>query len=449
MIDTAADPKPRRYSLVHLVLLVPWVALVIDAFAPIRDNSFLWHVRAGALQVEGDEVLTADPFSFTMFGEQWLTQSWLAELGYSWGESVSELGFVAPMMLLTTTVTFVGLSLVAYRCSRSVTATAIILLLSTALMLSFLVPRPVIFSFALFVLVILVWERPAARWTLPLLFWIWASVHGSFAIGLAYVGLSVLARKEWRALPTMLVSGLATLLTAHGLGVVTMLIDFAQARETLALLTEWRRPELISLVFTPFLIGVGIIVYGGFRKRIRPGDAWILVPFLILAFGATRAVPPSWMALVPMMATSLVGMRIGLVRRFSRPIAAGFVVLVLLFPFFLITVPTIDESRFPVAAAAELRNVNTFHDDRAGGFLIWKKGPEFLVYLDDRAELYRSRMAEYVEIRNAEIDWRPVFERDGIEQVLLRTDERLIADLSAAEWAETYRDEEYVILRPS
>ena len=201
-------------------------------------------------------------------------------------------------------------------------------------------------------------------------------------------------------------------------------------------------------MFTPFLIGVGIIVYGGFRKRIRPGDAWILVPFLILAFGATRAVPPSWMALVPMMATSLAGMRMGSALRFSRPVAIGFAVFVLLFPFFLITAPAIDESRFPVVAASELRNVNTFHDDRAGGFLIWDKGPEFLVYLDDRAELYRSRMAEYVEIRNAEIDWRPVFERDGIEQVLLRADERLLEDLSASGWSESYRDDEYVIMSP-
>ena len=73
--------------LAHLVLLVPFVALVIDAWAPIRDNSFLWHIRAGELQANAGEVLVADPFSFTMLGERWLTQSWLAELLYSWGES--------------------------------------------------------------------------------------------------------------------------------------------------------------------------------------------------------------------------------------------------------------------------------------------------------------------------------------------------------------------------
>ncbi|MGH8915100.1 MAG: hypothetical protein ACRDZM_11375, partial [Acidimicrobiia bacterium] len=108
MTRTAVKPSQRRFSLAHLILIVPWVALVIDAWAPIRDNSFLWHVRAGELQAVAGEVLVSDPFSFTMFGEPWLTQSWLAELLYAWGESNWGLGFVPPMMLLLSSITFLG-----------------------------------------------------------------------------------------------------------------------------------------------------------------------------------------------------------------------------------------------------------------------------------------------------------------------------------------------------
>ncbi len=32
--ETAPVPSPRRFSFAHLLLLVPWVALVIDAWAP-------------------------------------------------------------------------------------------------------------------------------------------------------------------------------------------------------------------------------------------------------------------------------------------------------------------------------------------------------------------------------------------------------------------------------
>ncbi len=169
---------------------------MIDAWAPMRDNSFLWHIRAGELQTVAGQVLTADPFSFTMHGEPWLTQSWLAELLYSWGERNWGLGFVPPMMLLMTSITFLGIGLIAYRRSRSVSGTAVVLILSTVLLLSFSGAETGHLLLCLFVLVILAWERPSARWTVPFLFWIWASMHGSFILGLAYVGLTLLIDKR-------------------------------------------------------------------------------------------------------------------------------------------------------------------------------------------------------------------------------------------------------------
>jgi hypothetical protein len=425
------------------------LALVIDAWAPIRDNSFLWHIRAGELQVEAGRVLVADPFSFTMLGEPWLTQSWLVELLYSWGESGWGLGFVPPMMLAMSTITFLAIGAVSYRRSKGVAATAVVLVLTTLLLISFLVPRPVLFSFALFALVILAWDRPATRWAIPFLFWVWASAHGSFVIGLAYVGLTIVAEADWKGLPTVVVAGLTTLLTAHGLGVITILLEFSQSGDALALLSEWRRPELLSLVFLPFVVGVGLIVVGAARGMVRPRHLWILVPFLLLAFSSTRAVPPAWIALVPLMATALSGLKVGGTRRFSTTAAVVFGVVVLVAPFLVAGDGQIDEARFPVAASEELLDVPTFHDDRTGGYLIWSDGPERLVYIDDRAELYEERMAEFVAVRELETDWRPVFDRDGIEQVLLRADEELVGELETAGWVETFDDGLYVVLRPS
>ena len=68
--------------------------------------------------------------------------------------------------------------------------------------------------------------------------------------------------------------------------------------------------------------------------------------------------------------------------------------------------------------------------------------------MDDRAELYRDRMSEFVGIREDEIDWQPVFQRDGIEQVLLRTEETLVERLEEAGWVSTHDDGFYVVMRP-
>ncbi len=444
---TASQPSSRRFSVAQLALLVPLVALIIDAWVPIGDNSFLWHIRAGGLQAEASRVLTEDPFSFTRGGEPWLTQSWLVELLYHRLEVWTGLGFVPLMLLSVSTLTFAGVGLVAYKRSRSVSTTAVVLLMTTFLIVSFLVPRPVLFSYALFVLVVLAWEHPRTRWVVPFLFWVWASAHGSFAVGLAYIGLNVLSRRDWRAMPNVAVSAAVTLATAHGLGVVTMLLGFAEAGDTLRLLTEWRRPELLSAVFTPFLIGVGIIFFGALRGRIRTSDLWVIAPFIALGFTSTRAVPTAWIGLIPYVAAALGPVKVGSVRLIRRPAAVTMAALVIVVPLLLRGDGSLNEVRFPVAAADALLDANTFHDDRVGGFLIWRDGPERQVFLDDRAELYGERMAEFVAIRDLEAPWQPVFERDGITQVLMGVDELLVEELTGSGWSVEYADEHYVVLR--
>lgn len=443
----AAGPEWRRLSIAHLVLLVPWIALVIDAWDPLVDNSFLWHIRAGTLQNEFGAVLTADPFSFTMGGESWRTQSWLVELLYGWAESLTGLGFVPYMVLLVSGLTFVAIGLVAYGRSKSVPATGFVLILSVLALISFLVPRPVIFSYLLMALVVLAWERPKTLWSLPFLFWIWAAVHASFVIGLLYIGLSMVMNKEWRRIPTGIVAGLATLATAHGLGVVSFLLDFLESSEALRYLTEWRRPELLEPVFLPFLGGLVFVVIGAFRDRIYPHHLWLVVPLALLGMNSVRAIPPAWLALVPLVALSLSGLEIGSRSGLRRRLAAVFVVVVLVLPFLLAEDGTLSEERFPVEALARLDQAPTLHSDVVGGFLIWAEGPDRKVYIDDRAELYGDRMGEFVAVRSGRADWEPVFRRDGIEQALLAVEEHLVPELLDAGWVTVHEDEHFIILR--
>lgn len=446
-MSPAAGRAPTRLSLAHLALITPWVALVIDAWAPIRDNSFLWHIRSGTVQLAAGQVLTTDPFSFTASGEPWRTQSWLAELLYAWGEEVSGLGFVPPMILVASTVAFLGIGLIGYRYSGSVMVTVLLLVLSTVLLISFLVPRPVIFSVALFPVAILAWGSPRTRFALPFLFWVWASIHGSFVLGLGWLFLSVFVRRDWRRLPVVVASGLATLLTAHGLGVLSVLFEFAGAGEALALLSEWRKPEMLSMVFAPFIVGMIVLVVGAARRRITPRHLILIVPYLLLGLSSTRGLPPAWIAITPLLASSLSGLWDDMPKRFSSVSAAIFAASVVVLPFLLADDAQIDAERFPVAAAEVLAPVKTFHDDVVGGYLIWSRWPDIEVFIDDRAELYDHRLAEFVAIRDGEQDWRAVFEREGIEQALLHEDASLVKKLQLAGWNLVHEGEDFVVLR--
>jgi hypothetical protein len=422
--------------------------MIISAFDLIGDNSFLWHVRAGTVQIRATEVLTADPFSFTEFGGAWITQSWLVELGYGWMESMVGIGFVGPMMLLAASLTMMGIGLIAHRRSHSVETTAMVVLLSTVLLLMFLVPRPALFSYPLFVAVILAWDQPRSRWTVPLLFWLWASMHGSFAIGLFYLALSVVASRDWRGFRVVLVSAVATLLTAHGWGVVSMLWGFAQAREYLALISEWMTPDLLSPGLLPLVVGILILILGGMRGNLGPRSFWIIAPFLVLSFSAERAVATAWIALLPLLAVSLKGWTVSYFQGFSPRVGLAALAVIIAIPFAFVESVELDETRFPVAAAASLQDLPTFSDDFAGGYLIWRFGPHRKVFIDDRAELYGERILEFVEVRAGREPWQPVFARDGIEQALLKVDEPMIMWLEADGWVATYEDETYVVLRP-
>lgn len=448
MTEAAVPPQGRRLSIAHLALIVPWVALVIDAWEPIRDNSFLWHVRAGTLQRDLGEVLTTDPFSFTMMGEPWRTQSWLAELLYGWAEGVSGLGFVPVLIVMTGSLTFVAIGLVAYRRSRSVPATVFVLVLSVLALISFLVPRPVLFSYLFMVLVVLAWDRKSARWTLPFLFWIWAAVHASFLIGLAYVAFSLIMKRQWRELPKAVISGLATLVTAHGLGVVDFLIDFGSNSGALQHLTEWRSPELLEPVFLPFLGGLVFIVIGAFRDHVFPRHLWMIVPFALLGVSSVRAIPPAWLGMVPLVALSLSGLELGSRAGLRLRLAVVFALAVIAMPFLLAEDAELPASRFPLEAGDSLEDVPTFHDDVVGGYLIWAYGPDRKVYIDDRAELYGERMGEFVAVRRGDQEWAPVFQRDGIEQAVLANEEQLVEELVEAGWVRLHRDEFFTVLRP-
>jgi hypothetical protein len=273
-------------------------------------------------------------------------------------------------------------------------------------------------------------------------------VHASFLLGLGYIGLWILIKREWKALPTAIVSGLITLATAHGLGVIEFLTTFTENREALQFITEWRRPELFSALYLPFLGGLVFIVIGAYPQMIAPKHQKHIVPFTLLGMSSLRAVPPAWLALTPLVALSLQGLKIGTTPRLRLSLAMFFVVFVLVLPVFLVEGSEIPEDDFPVAAAPFLNTAPLFHDDRVGGYLIWSEGPDRLVYFDDRAELYGERMEEFVKVRNGDLAWEPIFERDGIGQVLLESDEELVTEISDAGWETVYSDDSYTVLRP-
>lgn len=432
----------RGLTLTHLAWFVPLVAIGIAIRRPTQDNSYLWHIEAGIRQLDQGSVLVSDPFTFTAEGTPWRTQSWLIELLYGWMESLSPLasaevivGFSAAVLIAA-----VGLRLGPGRGVLAPLGTLWVLWIT----LGYFTARPVFPSLALFAVTVLVCSRPRLRWTLPALFWVWASIHGGFIVGLGYVVLDGLRSRDRRRLVDVGASTVAATLGAHGVGIWAILLDFAGSRENLDLISEWRPPDLVSLPFLPFLGGIVALLVLATLQRVERKDLWVIVPFLVFAFTANRAVPLSAIALA-----AFVFPRNELTlgsKPFARPV--GYLVVMLIVVVSLV-VP-VDEGRFderfPVEAMGHLEPVRTFHDDGAGGYLIYAGFPE--VFIDDRAELFGELYGRFIDTRNGRPGWEDLFGEWELEQALLRGDEPLLELLQANGWARTYSDDSFLVLRP-
>ena len=443
----------RRLSVRHLFVLVPVLGVLVAAAKPITDNSFLWHVRAGTVQLDAGEVLRVDPFSFTATGEGWRTQSWLADLGYGLLErATGDLSWVWPLIGVTLVLTLGLTGLAVYRQIENPTATAIVLFFVAWLVLRTLVPRPVVFSHLLLAALVVGLNHPRLRWSIPLLLWIWAGVHGSFIIGLGLIVLEAIRSGQRRLWGVFGASVLAASLTAHGLALWGILLSFAESRGALDLIQEWAPPDLTDPTVVPYALFILAILVGAARGRILVRDLVVVAPFLLFGLTSYRALIPATLVLAPWVARAVEvrDQRTAAAAGLLNAAIAGTLVVAAVVLGLARAESTADPELFPVAAATSLGPGPLFHGDVVGGYLIYAQWPDRLVYTDDRAELYgEERFREFVDARDGHPVWREVFAEYGITQALLAADGAGLQEALTAEgWTERYRDDEFVLLAP-
>ena len=437
----------------HLRFLVPFVAIAWRATQTIGDNSFLWHVRAGTLQIERGQVLTADPFSFTEAGASWRTQSWLAELGYGWLEQTTGgIGWVPTMKFLAVSLTVGLVAMVVYRVSgRShwVTLGALVLMLWQSS--PFAVARPALLGFVLLACVIAIahsQRRPL--WALPLLFWLWASVHGMFVVGLGYLFLDAMRRRSRRQVVAVVAAGVATLFTAHGIGVWLILVQFLQNSAALDLIAEWHPPDFSNPFVVPLLLMILAVIVAGTRGALRPSDLWIVIPFVSFGVMAGRNVWPAVMVLLPIAVTALPQRDAGNRGERQEAIVINWafgLVLVAVAVLGLVQVAPLSEELFPSREAmAEVGPGRLFNDTAVGGYLIYAAWPEREVFIDDRAELYGFEGLDRFHDLKSGVGVEETFAALDIEQAVVPLEWPLVGYLRLLGWETVYEDEYFAVL---
>jgi len=283
-----------------LAIGLPVLAAVI---APFPSVDLTYHLRAGGEILDTGRIPSVDTYTFTVAGQPWLDQQWLAELVMA---AAYRLGSWTGLVVLRVALVGIAFGLLFDLCRRRARSIRIAAWLALAAFVCAAITlglRPQLFGIAAFAAVVwLVFRRhdvPTAVWLVLPLVALWANVHGSFVLGPAVVALAVVEdllerRREWvRTSALLLGAVLATLVNPFGLSVWRYAVGISTNSVITQRITEWQRtspltPEGALFYGSLVLVGIALVAIARRQRRIPLTDPVWLVPFAVLGIWAVR-----------------------------------------------------------------------------------------------------------------------------------------------------------------
>jgi hypothetical protein len=307
----------------------------------------------------------------------------------------------------------------------------------------------------LFAVLLKIINSPKSRkyvWCIPLLFLVWANLHGGFVVG--FIALVYQAVKERRViwLYILSLSVLATFINPYGPRLYEEIFRTLTDRTLHSQIVEWHS-------FTLFQTSIAFMgIWGAFLLLDMPKKLkdWWRLDFLMFAasLSATRNVPFFIIAALPPLDKSLTR----LLKQIPNPrkldpgrfaVLVFVIALILGFIGFELwqeqTAKAKGDIAYPKEAVAYLSTHpcqgNLFNDYNLGGYLIWK-APNTPVYIDGRMPSWRDEkgqkyMNRYFNILKDKKAQDSEFKRYNITCALLvntKDEHPMIVRLQKAGW---------------
>jgi len=302
----------------------------------------------------------------------------------------------------------------------------------------FLDDRPQMFSYFFLALLLLLLTL-ARRWRwwlvpIPLLFVLWANLHGSFLLGLGILLLEAvasLAGRGWRRLvvtgqlpripivATFVASALATLVNPFGLGVYSSALGITFNQQVRSIISEWQSPDfhdpsILAVVVLPAVVTVAYLVFS--RRDVPAVEALLTAFLLVSSLDAVRFIPyfaVAWCALAASCPPFEERLRPSLI---VWPVLGVLAVSFLHGPYAPAGIPA---NGVPVQAVDYLQQ----HRGRIFSTYLWNDYLDWVgrqVFVDGRTELYTNNgvLSTYLDIANLTTDPDPVLRSYDVKYVL-------------------------------
>ena len=441
-----------------------FVTYFVKGFYTI-DPDFGWRLRVGGI-IYGSGIPKTDPFSYTMPSFPFVDHSWIFSLLIFITYSAFKNGFMS-IFLAFLTFSALYLSLLRlnkddfehtdlnYAYERWLHPMSLVVL---AFLLLFFSVRAQIISWFLFAFLNLFLFRRDIfyrfRFFLPLLFLVWANLHGGYSIGIAvliyFVFFRMIINKKgsWKEIAVVVLCVLATLATPYGFSdwreVLSSVFD-SRLRWSIA---EWL-PSLtyfdLSMVFYIAMSTGMLFLKGKSLPKIQRYLFWIL---LLLGLSSRRNMPYFMIYSLPVTITSIQklydeikGERLSRTRfKTGFEVIRVFSLMILLFQMYFacwrgLTIgnkAATKEGFYPDSAVRYLKasgvDGEIFSDYGWGGYLIWKY-PQKKVFIDGRMPSWKftppagsnqtsSAYDDYLSIASGDLDFNQVSDKYNITYVL-------------------------------
>jgi hypothetical protein len=450
-----------------------FVAVVLTACLMPAQSDTYWHLRAGQDIWRTHHVPLVERYSFTANGRFWPNHEWL------WQAASYGLYRAGGMPLLTGAAALVVTSAFAIACrlmvGRALTR-FLLLVLGVPIGACVWALRPQIVSLALLAALVMLLAHERYRW-LPLLFVLWANVHGAVALGGAILAAAAVVavvrarsgapedrRRAWTLAALTPVCAAATAVTPLGPRLWPFILEsMGHSRQTM--IAEWlpayARVGPVEIAFWVLAPAFVYLLVRRWRSLRSWSDLVIVVAAVVvlpLAVRAVRNVPPFLLLAMPA-ASRLLGadFRLGPAAdptaaehpRLNAALLGGLALAgVAVIAFAWVTrLPMLGWRPLSSGVIEAVRAcpgplLNRYNE---GGFLIWFV-PERPVFVDSRQDPYPHDFI--MEAGEATRDGRPrpLIERWGLRCALLPKDSATIAPLGAEGWRTTFADDQFVVL---
>ncbi|HEX9775066.1 MAG TPA: hypothetical protein VGB83_05760 [Actinomycetota bacterium] len=448
----------KRLSPAHVMGFVVLASILTkNLSARLGDPDLWWHLRTGRLIVE-DGFPRTDVYSFTAYGDRWVTQEWGPEvLFHALRETFGLYGIVWYRALVLFAVYAVVARLVVRRMGHGLGTWALITLTAYAGTTNW-TERPNLLSYLLFVITLAILQRKSARvwWIVPLTA-VWANLHGMVLLGIGLVALTAATEGlksalRWdgadgaHARRLGLVTGAAVLATfanpsgpgliAHGFGLIQTVVG---------LVTEWASPNFHALGTQAFLLLILITVAALVMSPERPDplDLAYALAFIVLGLQAVRNLAlasivlgfvcagylPGALSSIPRRARAARRQEVGDAGSVALGVAGLAVAIVgLAIPVALwyprsSAIGDVVEDTYPVAAIDALDRPGTclFVADFWSGMVIDRTWPNVHLYMDLRQDVYgRARAQRYLRTLGGYPEWRENLDDAGVTHALVK-----------------------------